>query len=418
MKAKSYAGKWLLLVAILSLVLAACAGPGNAKHAPGSTSQGGGATPTVDAAAGAGAPTVGVAEGGTAEATGSLALRATSASTAGRASWYPLSAAANALTGAGATFPFPLYSKWFQEYERQTRVKINYQSIGSGGGIEQFNAGTVDFGATDAPMKAEEIQAARSNVLHVPMTLGAVAVTYNLPEAKVALKLDGATVAEVFLGKIKKWNDPKIAAQNQGARLPDTDIAVIHRSDSSGTSFIFTGWLSSQSPTWKDQVGVDKSVDWPTGLGAKGNEGVAAQIKQVPGAIGYNEIAYALQNRLSFASIKNPAGRYVAPQLENITAAAEGASAKLPEDLRVSILNAPGAGSYPVSSFTWIIVQEKLQDEAKARALVNALWWAIHDGQKFSNDLQYATLPQQVVQRDERQLMKIQVNGKPVVPKG
>jgi phosphate transport system substrate-binding protein len=305
-------------------------------------------------------------------------------------------AAAQDLTGAGATFPYPIYSKWFSDYAAKTGVKINYQPIGSGGGIRQLSEQTVDFGASDAPMSDAELAKAKGGpVLHVPTVLGAVVVTYNLPEVKRPLRLDGTTLADVYLGKITKWNDARIAALNPGVKLPATDILVVHRSDGSGTSYVFTDYLASVSPAWATKPGKGKEVQWPVGLGAKGNEGVAGQVKQTPGAIGYVELAYANQNKLATAEIKNANGEFVAPSIASVTAAAAGATAKLPAntDYRVSIVNAIGAGVYPISSFTWIILYQKQPDAVKGKKLVDFLEWALADGQAMEAPLDYAPLP-------------------------
>ncbi len=301
------------------------------------------------------------------------------------------------LTGAGATFPYPLYSKWFDTYAQKTGTKINYQSIGSGGGIRQLSEQTVDFGATDAPMTDEEMAKAKGGaILHFPTALGAVAVTYNLPEVTQPLKLNGDVLAAIFQGQIKKWNDPRLAALNPGAQLPATDILVVHRSDGSGTSFVFTDYLSAVSPAWATKPGKGKEVQWPTGLGAKGNEGVSGQVKQTPGAIGYVELAYANQNKLPTAQLKNAAGEYVAPSVASVTAAAGGAASRLPAntDYRVSIVNAPGKGAYPISSFTWIIAYRKQPDAAKGKKLADFLHWALSEGQGMEAALDYAPLPE------------------------
>jgi phosphate transport system substrate-binding protein len=300
------------------------------------------------------------------------------------------------LTGAGATFPYPLYSKWFNEYASRTGVKINYQPIGSGGGIRQLSELTVDFGATDAPMSDAELAKAKGGpVLHVPTALGAVVVTYNLPEVTQPLKLTGDVVASIFQGQITKWDDARIAALNPGVKLPSTDLLVVHRSDGSGTSYVFTDYLASVSPAWATKPGKGKEVQWPVGLGAKGNEGVAGQVKQTPGAIGYVELAYANQNKLATAEIKNANGEFVAPSIASVTAAAAGATAKLPAntDYRVSIVNAAGAGVYPISSFTWIILYQKQPDAVKGKKLVDFLEWALADGQAMEAPLDYAPLP-------------------------
>ena len=300
------------------------------------------------------------------------------------------------LTGAGATFPYPLYSKWFNEYAVKRGVKINYQSIGSGGGIRQLSEQTVDFGATDAPMSDAELAKAKGGpVLHVPTVLGAVVIIYNMPELTQPLKLNGETIAAIYQGQITKWNDARIAALNPGASLPAKDILVVHRSDGSGTSYVFTDYLAAVSPAWAAKPGKGKEVQWPVGLGAKGNEGVAGQVKQTPGAVGYAELAYATQNKLSTASVANAAGEYVAPTIASVTAAAAGASASLPAttDYRVSIVNAPGKGVYPISSFTWIIVSEKQTSAEKGKKLVDFLRWALSDGQAMASPLDYAPLP-------------------------
>lgn len=301
------------------------------------------------------------------------------------------------LTGAGATFPYPLYSKWFSDYATKTGVRINYQSIGSGGGIRQLSEETVDFGATDGPMSDDELKRAKGGpILHIPTVLGADAVTYNLPGAATGLKLTSDVIADIFLGKITKWNDPRIVALNPGVTLPSTDLLVVHRSDGSGTTYVFTDYLTSVSPSWKAGPGRGKEVRWPVGLGAKGNEGVAGQIKQTPGSIGYVELAYAKQNGLSMAAVRNSRGEFITPSVASVTAAAAGAAAALPAstDYRISIVNAPGAGAYPISSFTWILVYEKQKDAEKAKKLVDFLNWALTEGEKQAATLDYAPLPE------------------------
>src|SRR4051812_32875607 len=266
-------------------------------------------------------------------------------------------AAAQSLTGAGATFPNPIYTKWFDAYNKKTGVKINYQSIGSGGGIRQFTEGTVDFGASDGPMNESQIAAVNGNVVHIPTVLGAVAVTYNLPSlGTTQLKFDGNLLVDIFMGRVTNWNDPKIAALNPGVKLPDLDLIVVHRSDGSGTTYVFTDYLNKFSREWKDKVGFATSVNWPVGLGGKGNEGVTQQIKQTEGALGYVELIYAISNKPPYALIKNAAGQYVAPSLESVTAAAAGAKLAKDTDFRVSITNAPGEQAYPIASFTWLLV--------------------------------------------------------------
>lgn len=302
------------------------------------------------------------------------------------------------LNGSGATFPEPLYVKWAGDYRAaEPGVRVNYQGIGSGGGIEQFTAGTTDFGASDAPMNDEELAAAERKggaVLHVPTVLGAVVVTYNLPGVD-SLELDGPTLAALFLGDVKSWSDPRVARLNPGADLPDTPVKVVHRSDSSGTTYIFTGYLTAVSTAWKAKVGQDKAPEWPTGIGGEGNDGVAAAVKQTEGAIGYNELAYALQNDIAYARLKNRAGEYVKPSLASTTAAGQGV--QVPADLRFSLLDSPAKGAYPIVSATWQLVW---QDPAKAglaadkaRALAAFLEWELSEGQKTAPDLDYAPLP-------------------------
>lgn len=316
------------------------------------------------------------------------------------------------LNGAGATFPYPIYSKWFSDYARTTGVKINYQSIGSGGGIKQLSEGTVDFGATDGPMTNEELAAAKGgHILHFPSVLGADVITYNLPALTDPLRLTGELVADIFLGRITRWNDARIAAVNPGVALPADDILVVHRSDGSGTTYIFTDYLATVSPAWAAGPGRGKSVQWPVGLGGKGNEGVAGQVKQTPGTIGYVELAYATQNRLPRALIRNAAGNFVAPNAESIKAAAEGgASAIGPDaDYRVSIVNAPGANAYPISSFTWLLVYETQQDATKGAKLVDFLRWMYVEGQASAASLDYAPLPEALARQLTERLGVIKV---------
>jgi len=316
------------------------------------------------------------------------------------------------LTGAGATFPTPLYSKWFSDYAARTGVKINYQSIGSGGGVRQISEGTVDFGASDGPMTDEEMARAKGGpILHIPTVMGADVMAYNLEGLSSPLKLTGQVIADIYLGKIKKWNDARIAALNSGVTLPNQDILVVHRSDGSGTTYIFTDYLSAVSPAWASGPGRGKEVRWPTGLGAKGNEGVAGQVKQTPGAIGYTELAYAKQNRLAYAAVQNAAGEFVMPTIESITAAAAGIIEKLPEntDYRVSIVNAPGAGAYPISSFTWILIYQNQPDPDKGRKLVDFLRWALREGDASAAALDYAPLPSQLDTRLERRLQTVAI---------
>jgi len=312
------------------------------------------------------------------------------------------------LTGAGATFPYPLYSKWFDEYGKVSpQVRINYQSIGSGGGIQQLKAGTVDFGASDAPLSGEEQKAMPGQVRQIPTVAGAVAVAYNLPGVKRRLRLDGETLTAIYLGEIKQWNDPRITKLNPGAKLPKLAVAVAHRSDGSGTSYIFTNYLAAVSKTWRDRVGAGKSVNWPVGIGGKGNEGVAGVIKQTPGAIGYVELAYAVQNKLAYAQIRNSAGKFVTPTIASTTAAAQGAvwdMMRVAEatDLRRSFVNSPEKDAYPIAGFTYLLVYRNQTDQAKGKALAQFLHWAIHDGQRFAAPLLYAPLPVGAVEENNR----------------
>ena len=325
-------------------------------------------------------------------------------------------AGAQGLTGAGATFPNPIYTKWFDAYNKATGVQINYQSIGSGGGIRQFTEGTVDFGATDGPMSPAQIDAVQGNVLHVPTVIGAVVLTYNLPSLSTTqLQLDGPTTADIFLGRITKWNDKRIAALNAGVALPNTDIIVVHRSDGSGTSYIFTDFLTKVSREWKDKVNYATSVSWPTGLGGKGNEGVTQQVKQLEGAIGYVELIYALSNKLPYAKVKNAAGKFVVPSLTSATAAAASAKFAKDTDFRVSITDAPGAESYPISSFTWLLVHTDSKDAAKAKLLRDFLNWMITpQAQAMAGQLQYAPLPDAVVALIKPRIAGLKAGGKPI----
>ena len=323
-------------------------------------------------------------------------------------------AGAQDLNGAGATFPYPIYSKWFSDYARESGVRINYQSIGSGGGIRQLTEGTVDFGASDAPMSDAEMAKLEAPELHLPTVLGAVVVTYNVPGVPTALKLSGPVLADIFLGKITKWNDSRIAALNSGVKLPETDILVVHRSDGSGTTYIFSDYLAAVSPSWSKAPGKGKELRWPTGLGAKGNEGVAGQVKQMPGAIGYVELAYAKQNGLAYASMQNAAGSFVAPTIESVTAAAAGAVSKLSAntDYRISIVNAPGAGAYPISSFTYLLVYQNQPDARKGKELVGFLRWYLRAGEKSAASLDYAPLPPSMVAQLEKRIGAITLAAK------
>jgi phosphate transport system substrate-binding protein len=301
------------------------------------------------------------------------------------------------INGAGATFPYPIYSKWFDQYAKvDPTVRFNYQSIGSGGGQKQIMAQTVDFGASDGPMSDENLSKAPGKILHLPTVAGAVVVTYNIPN-NPKLKLDGPVLANLFMGKVTKWNDPAIAALNPGVKLPATDVIIVHRSDGSGTSYIFTDYLSSVSPAWEKEVGRNTSVKWPSGLGAKGNEGVAGQVKQLPGTLGYVELAYARQNKLPFADMKNSSGAFITPSLESVTEAL--GSAKIPEDFRFSMVNPSGEKAYPISGATWLLVYEQQKDAAKGKKLVEFLEWAMAKGETMAAALDYAPLPEGVKAR-------------------
>jgi phosphate transport system substrate-binding protein len=314
------------------------------------------------------------------------------------------------VTGAGATFPFPLYSKWFSDYNKKyPNLRFNYQSIGSGGGIKQITEKTVDFGASDAPMTDEEMSKA-PGIQHIPTVLGADVIVYNAPIE--GLKLTSETVAGLFLGTITKWNDPKLAKDNPGLKLPDTAVTIIHRSDGSGTTAIFTDYLAKVSPEWKAKVGAGKSVKWPVGLGAKGNEGVTGLVKGTPGALGYVELAYANQNKLPMAALKNRDGAFVRPSIETTSEAAAGV--EMPDDYRVSITDAKGKNAYSIAGFTYLLVYGDQSDKAKGEALVKFLWWAVHDGQATAGPLDYAPLPKAVVGKVEKTLERITVQGKPI----
>jgi phosphate transport system substrate-binding protein len=318
------------------------------------------------------------------------------------------------LHGAGATFPMPLYQKWISEYGKlKTNVKIDYQSIGSGGGIKQIQAQTVDFGASDSPMKDEDLKAAAGGaLLHIPTVLGAVVLTYNLGEVKEPLRFSPDVIADIFLGKIRKWNDPRIKADNPNAALGNTDVVVVHRSDGSGTSAVFTEYLSKVSPEWKEKVGSGPSPSWPIGIGGKGSEGVTGQIKNTPNTIGYVELAYAVQNKLPVALVKNAAGEFIEPTFDAVTKAASESLSTTPDDLRVSITNAAGKDAYPISSYTYLLVYQDQKDANKGKALVDYLWWAIHDGQSFAKDLKYAPLPAEIVKRAEAKVNSVTSGGK------
>jgi phosphate transport system substrate-binding protein len=312
------------------------------------------------------------------------------------------------INGAGATFPYQIYSKWFSEYNKlHPNVQINYQSIGSGGGIRQVTNRTVFFGATDGPMTQEQLLAAPGKILHFPTVLGADVPVYNLPGVTGELKFTGPLLADIFLGKITKWNDPQIVKANPGVNLPATDITIVHRSDGSGTTYIWVDYLSKVSPEWKSKVGVATSVNWPVGVGGKGNEGVSGLVSQTPGSIGYVELIYALQNKISFASVQNPAGEFVKASVDSVTKAAASSAAAMPPDFRVSITYAPGAGAYPISSFTWILLYENPMDKASGKAMLDFMKWALTEGQKYAPDLGYAPLPDNVIMLEQTALGRI-----------
>ena len=319
------------------------------------------------------------------------------------------------LTGAGATFPYPIYSKWFDLYNKQTGTQINYQSIGSGGGIQQVKAGTVDFGASDAPLNNQRMKEMPRAVVHFPTVAGAVVLAYNLPGLSAPLQLTSDQVAAIYLGKITMWNDKRIAATNPGVALPGLPIAAIHRSDGSGTTYIFTTYLAAVSRDWKELVGNNTSVSWPVGLGGKGNEGVSGLVRQAPGAIGYVELAYAKQNHFAVASLKNAAGKFIAPSLASTTAAANGAAALLAKDVRTPIVNSKDPDAYPIAGLTFLLVYKDQRDAAKGRAMADFIAWAMSEGQKVAGDLDYARLPEAVIKVNEANLTTLTFGGKPLV---
>ncbi len=317
------------------------------------------------------------------------------------------------ITGAGATFPFPMYSKWFDEYHKKNpNIQINYQSIGSGGGIKQVTEGTVDFGATDGPMNDDQLKAFRDkhgcSVLHFPTVLGAVVPTYNVPGVTASLSFTPEALAGIYLGKVTKWNDPLIADPNKGVNLPADDIIVVHRAESSGTSYVWTDFLSKVSEEWKTKVGKATAVKWPVGLGGQGNEGVTGTVKNTPDSIGYVELIYAESNKIPYGTVKNAAGVFVKASLAGVTAAAAGAAKEMPDDFRVSITNAPGKDAYPISSFTWLLIPAKFSDTAKRDALKGFVSWMLGDGQNYAEALSYAKLPKEVVAKEKKALSNIQ----------
>jgi phosphate transport system substrate-binding protein len=317
------------------------------------------------------------------------------------------------INGAGATFPYPMYSKWFDEYHKKNpNIQINYQSIGSGGGIKQVTEGTVDFGATDGPMNDEQLKAFQekhgSGILHFPTVLGAVVPTYNIPGVEASLNFTPEALAGIFLGKITKWNDPAITDANKGIKLPANEIVVVHRAESSGTTYVWTDYLSKVSDEWKTKVGKGAAVNWPVGLGAKGNEAVTGTVKNTPNSVGYVELIYAEANKIPYGNVKNAAGVFVKASLAAVSAAAAGAAKEMPEDFRVSITNAPGKSAYPISSFTWLLIPEKFSDAAKRDAIKGFVKWMLADGQTYAENLSYAKLPKEVVAMELKAIEKIQ----------
>jgi phosphate transport system substrate-binding protein len=324
-----------------------------------------------------------------------------------------LTASAQRLTGAGSTFAYPLYSSWAGNFQKaHPNIQINYQSIGSGGGIRQLSTGTVDFGGTDGPMTDAQLQEAHNHlgtdILHFPTALGADVPTYNVPEVSAELNFTPEALAGIFLGKISKWNDPALQLANPGVKLPSSSIVVVHRSDGSGTTYVWVDYLSKVSPEWKSKIGVSTSVGWPVGLGGKGNEGVAGLVKQTPDSIGYVELIYAIQNHLPYGKVKNASGLFIKAGLESVTAAAAGAVANMPADFRVSITNAPGKEAYPISSFTWLLVQRRMADKAKAAALKAFLIWGLTDGQNLTAPLSYSRVPQTVIAKEMQAIQQLQ----------
>ena len=335
------------------------------------------------------------------------ALATIAATLAVSAASVTLLAQVSQINGAGATFPAPIYTKWFSEYGKLKNVAINYQPQGSGAGIRQLTNQTVFFGATDGPMTVDQMQGAPGKILHLPTVLGAVVPIYEVPNVNSELKFTGPVIADMFMGKILKWNDPAIVKLNPGVKLPDLDITVVHRSDGSGTSYIFADYLAKVSPEWAKTVGVSTAVKWPVGLGGKGSEGVTGLVKQTPGSIGYVELVYALQNKIDYGTVQNSAGEFVKASIPSVTAAAAAAVKAMPKDFRVSITNAPGKGVYPMASFTWLLFYENPKDKAQGKAMVDFMKWALTDGQKSASELGYAPLPASVIKMEMDALAKI-----------
>jgi phosphate transport system substrate-binding protein len=316
------------------------------------------------------------------------------------------------INGAGATFPYPIYSKWFDEYTKvDSSVRFNYQSIGSGGGIMMLRSQTVDFGASDAPLNDDQLKQMPSPALHFPAVMGAVVLAYNMPDVKQKIQLSGPVIADIFLGKVLKWTDPEITQLNPGVNLPDDPIVTCHRSDGSGTSYIFSDYLSKVSPEWAKKVGKGTSLKWPVGLGGKGNEGVTGLIQQTPGAIGYVELIYAITNNIAYATVKNHDGKWINASLGGVTAAAAGAAASIPADFRVSITDAPGADAYPISSFTYLLFYREQKDKTKGEAIVKFIKWALTDGQKYAAPLQYGSIPAPIVEKELAQINQISISA-------
>jgi len=406
-----FSPRTLGIVSALLLVATAC-GPGTPPAAPTTAP-----APPTAAAKPTTAPAAQPTAAPAAQPTPATAGQPTTAAAPAITISGPFQDEAKTLNGAGATFPAPLYQKWFSEYVNVTQVQVNYQAIGSGGGIKGIQDQTVDFGASDAPMTDEQVAGAKGGeVYHIPTALGAIVPTYNLPTVKSKLKFTGDTLAGIFLGTIQKWNDPKLVAGNPDLVKVNQDIVVVHRSDGSGTTFGWTDYLSTVSPEWQQKVGKATSVNWPTGLGGSGNAGVAGEVQQNPNAIGYVELIYAVQNNMGYGMVRNKSGKFVDPSLESVTAAAAANAANIPADLRFSIVDAPGDASYPISTATWLLLYKNMPDQPKAVALTRLAWWATHEGQKFNKDLAYATVPDALNAKSEQFIKQIASNGKPAFP--
>ena len=375
------------------------------------------ASPAVAKPAAGGSPSPSASPSPAAAAASPVAAASPSPAAAAISIGSPFPGEAQSLNGAGGTFPAPLYQKWFDEYAKLTNVQVNYQAIGSGGGIQGIQNQTVDFGASDAPMTDDQLAAAKAGpIFHIPTALGAIVPTYNIPGVSSKLKFAGDTLAGIYLGDITMWNDPKLVADNPDLANVNEDIIVVHRSDGSGTTYGWTDYLSSVSSDWAQKVGKGTSVNWPVGLGGSGNPGVAGEVQQNPKSIGYVELIYALQNNLGYGQVKNQTGQWIDPTLDAVTAAAANSAQKIPPDLRFSIVNAPGANSYPISTATWILAYRNMTGQAKATALTRMFWWATHEGQQFNKDLAYATVPDALTRQSENFIRQINVNGTPAFP--